>query len=217
MIILSYSVIFAYNFKFMKKFFILFLLNVIATSIVFSQDEGFYSGEEANTAKKEKKDGENKWIFGGQLGMQFGSITYIDIAPTAMYKVTPRFLAGPGLIYVYENYKDYNYESSTYGFRAVATYALFSNLEESINLNLGDIILQVENEVVNIDRFYYDAYYNMQSEDRDWIDNLLVGAGIYQRFGNRGGGISILLVYDVTQNYYSSYPNRPFIKLGFFL
>lgn len=196
----------------MKKFIILslFLFNVIA---IIGQDEGYYSIDEEKDEKKSKKT-ENRWVFGGDLGLSFGTLTYIEVSPVAMYLVTPRFMVGPGLIYVYENYKPFHYESSTYGIRTLATFSLLTNLNESIGINIGDIVLHAQNEIINKDRYTIDGI-RLDNDGRGWIDNLLVGGGIYQRFGERGGGLSILLLFDVTQNKYSSYSN-PTIKIGFF-
>jgi hypothetical protein len=75
-------------------------------------------------------------------------------------------------------------------------------------------VLHAENEIVNRDLIYSDGKI-VYNDGRGWIDNLLVGGGLYQRFGNRGGGMAILVLFDITQNKYSTYSN-PVIELGFF-
>ncbi|MBN2484826.1 MAG: hypothetical protein JXB34_02515 [Bacteroidales bacterium] len=195
----------------MKKFAIFFTLLVLSCTGIYSQDERYFYSEETDV-KNNKAAG--KWVFGGDIGLAFGKITYIEISPVASYRFTDRFMAGPGFIYMYENYKDYGFESSLYGLRTVAMYSLFSNLKESINLNIGDIVLYAENQVINKDRYYFNGLF-FENDGRGWVDNLLAGGGIYQRFGERGGGLAIMVLFEITQNKYSTY-NNPILKFGFF-
>lgn len=192
----------------MKKFSILLVLSVFAQCVVFCQNEDFYSAESKEKPEKEHRV-IDKWLFGGNLWMGFEKTTYIEIDPMALYKLTPRIMIGPGFTYTYQKYRDLKLSSSTYGVKAIGQYVLFKDLDESIHLNLDDIILQTEYEALNIERFNMTTF---ESKGRLWIDNLLIGGGIYQAFSDRGG-ISLLLLFDVTQNPYSPYSN-PFLRLG---
>ena len=73
---------------------------------------------------------QNRIIVGGGLGLQFGSVTLIDISPMIGYKVTKRFVPGIGITYQY--YKDtrfgYNYETSIYGGSVFARYYIWQDL-----------------------------------------------------------------------------------------
>lgn len=196
----------------MKKFIISALILIVSAFSTFAQDDGFYSGEDVKENKnKEKKD--NRWIFGGDLGFSFGALTYIEISPLATYKFTDRLIAGPGIIYVYEKYKPYKIETSIFGVRTVGMYSVFKDLKESIGINLGDIILYGENQLINFETYTISGN-NIEKGDRAWMDNLLVGGGIFQNIGNRGGGLMLLILFDVTQNKYSTYSN-PIFKVGF--
>jgi hypothetical protein len=194
----------------MKKFSILFFLNVFVLLSVISQEEGYYSGEETTDKNKEI---ENRWVFGGDIGLSFGTHTYIEVSPIAAYRFNNRLIAGPGIIYSYENYKSYHFESSLYGFRTIAMYSLLPNFEKTIGINLGDFILYSENQIINTERYHFQGN-NLYSNGRGWIDNLLLGGGLYQGFGNRGGGLMILVLFDITQNQYYNYSN-PVLKIGF--
>ncbi len=185
----------------------IFTIFVLTTS--FGQDEDFYSSEQKAETKKEHK-GLDKWSFGGNFWMGFGSTTYIELSPVAMYKLHPRLMIGPGATYIYQNYRNWGISSSTYGVKAIGTFSVFKNLNESIHINIGDIILHSEYEALNIEIFDM----NFDSMGRRWIDNLLVGGGIYQPLGDRGG-MSVLLLFDVTQDPYSPYTN-PILRLGFY-
>jgi hypothetical protein len=163
-----------------------------------------------NPKKKEKPALTNRLIFGGEIGLSFGTITYIKLAPLVGYRITDRLAAGLGPIYIYEKYRDYNLETSTYGAKVVVSFTVLKASDLPKGLSLGDIAVHVENEFLNV--AVYDPYYT-QFTDRVWIDNLLVGAGIVQSFGGRFG-ISVFILWDVTQNMYSPYSN-PILKFGF--
>jgi hypothetical protein len=194
----------------MKKMCFFLFLIFLVHSISFGQDDEFYSSVEKDTIKKENKE-PGKWTFGGNFWLGFGSVTYIELSPVAMYRVFPRLSIGPGFTYIYQNYKYFGISTSTYGVRAIGTYYLFKNLNETLHINIGDVILHAENEAQNIEIFDN----SLNSAGRVWIDNLLVGGGLFQPIGNRGGGLSILLLFDVTQNPYSPY-NNPIFRVGFY-
>jgi hypothetical protein len=162
---------------------------------------------EENAPKKEKtsKYQESKFFFGGNLGLSFGDYTYIEVAPLAGYKITPRLWAGLGPKYMYWKYRDY-YETSLYGLKSFASFTIFQNMSETIHINLGDLYAYLENEVLNCDP-YLDG-------NRQWVDVFLVGGGLRFPIGNRSG-ISIMLLWDITQNPLYHYTN-PEMRMQFF-
>ncbi len=165
--------------------------------------------------EKERPPFSQRLIFGGDIGLSFGTITYIKIAPIVGYRITDRLAAGLGPIYIYEKYKNYNLESSTYGGKVVASFMVIKGKDAGGVFPLGNIVFHAENEVINVEPLYYDPYtYYYFFGDRVWIDNLLLGGGISQSMGGRFG-ISIYILWDVTQNEFSPYSN-PILKFGFY-
>ncbi|TNF44384.1 MAG: hypothetical protein EP311_01250, partial [Cytophagales bacterium] len=60
----------------------------------------------------------DRMFFGGNLGLQFGTVTFIDISPLAGVMITPRLSAGAGITYQY--YDDNRFQGangSSYGGR----------------------------------------------------------------------------------------------------
>ncbi len=107
----------------------------IATSLCFlfasvnAQDDGFYGPTETETKdqqKQQRKEKLQRWSFGGNFWLSASSETYIELSPVAMYRASPRFLIGPGFTYIFRKSDYYNYQTSYYGPRAIATYSLFS-------------------------------------------------------------------------------------------
>lgn len=189
---------------------ILLLCSLFIFSNLHGQEEDFFSSNEA--VKNEKSERKiDRWSFGGNFSLSLGSnSSYIETSPMALYKVTPRFKAGAGFTYIFSKVNEYS--NSIYGPRAISTYTLFENLKETININIGDIVLHSEYEFLNIQKF--DSNYGYYLEGRTWISNFLVGGGIYQHLGNRGG-ISLIILYNLIDNKYPLYSN-PIFRVGFY-
>ncbi len=172
-------------------------------------------------AAQEEQDVKNmtfgqRLFYGGDFGLSFGTNTYINLSPYVGYRVTNRLSAGLGPIYIFEKYKYYNFKTSTYGGKALLSFTVLKNIGQYLNIGIGNIIFHTENELISIERLEYDPntlkIYN--TEERLWIDNWLVGGGLNQPFGSRGG-INIFVLWDVTQNRYSPHSN-PVVRLGFY-
>lgn len=167
-----------------------------------------------NKKDDEKKSFGERLVYGGDIGLSFGSITYIKIAPVIGYRIGERLVPGLGPIYIYESYKFYGLRTSTYGGKGVLSFTIIKAQEDSRILGLGDIVLHAENEVINIEPLYMDPNYGYRLGQRLWINNLLLGGGISQRLSDNFG-VSIFLLWDVTNNVYSPYTN-PILKFGFY-
>jgi hypothetical protein len=191
----------------MTKNRLLFIFSLLMLSVcAYSQVEESVTPEIEE--QKERSRIPERLLFGGEIGLSFGTITYIKIAPLVGYRLTDRLSAGLGPIYIYEKYNDYNFETSMYGGKAIVSFTVFKGTGTPERTGIGNIMLHVENEVLSVEK--YDPPY-----DRIWIDNLLLGGGLFQPIGNRAG-ISIYLLWDVTQNKYSPYySNNPVVKFGF--
>ncbi|MBN1159053.1 MAG: hypothetical protein JXA61_06695 [Bacteroidales bacterium] len=168
-----------------------------------------------SSSEREKVPFAQRLVFGGDIGLSFGTITYIKLAPVVGYRITDRLTAGLGPIYIFEKYKNYNLQTSTYGGKATLSFTIIRGSGGSGVLGIGDIVLHAENELINVEPLYVNPnpfYYDFG--ERLWIDNLLVGGGLSQTLGG-SLGISMFILWDVTQNPYSPY-NNPVIKFGFY-
>jgi hypothetical protein len=153
-------------------------------------------------------------FYGGDFELTLGSNTYINLSPIVGYKLTNRLSAGLGPIYIFEKYKLYNIQSSTYGGKAFASFIVIKDVDQYFNIGIKNILLHAENEMINIQKMEYvgTSYYALK--ERLWIDNVLAGAGLNMPFSERSG-INIYVLWDITQNPYSPYSN-PIIRLGFY-
>jgi len=163
--------------------------------------------------EREKGKLSDRIVFGGDVGLSFGTITYIKLEPIVGYRITNRLTAGLGPIYIYEKYRNYNLRTSTYGAKILSSFTVLRG-EDISATGLGNVVLHAENEVINIEPFLVNGYTGeIFLGERLWIDNLLIGGGITQQLGGRFG-VSLFVLWDVTQNLYSPYSN-PIFKLGF--
>lgn len=203
----------------MKKFILISILSAFIINLN-AQDDGFYeSSEDEKDNKASKKEIRQqkleKWAFGGNFWLSFGTNSYVEVSPIAVYKPTPRLMLGPGFTFIYEKNSYWGYETVIYGPKVMANYALFTNLNELLNINVGHIVAHTEYELLNIERIYQSGQPGKVLKDgRIWVNTLLVGGGIYQPFGGRGG-MSLIILFDVLENDFSPYSN-PIFRLGFF-
>ena len=176
--------------KFLPLFLILFFAFQIST---FAQRE-IYS---------DSIPFKDRLYFGGNLGLQFGTVTFIDISPLAGVMITPRLSGGAGLTYqYYDDNRFYGANGSSYGGRLFGRYNILPN-----------IFAHVEYENIN-----WNAY-NLVSEDfqRTWTDALFVGGGYFAPFGQRGGA-NFTFLYNFLYDNQSSYYAEPYvIRVGFVL
>jgi|WetSurMetagenome_2_1015567.scaffolds.fasta_scaffold09026_8 hypothetical protein len=201
----------------MKQVIIIFGLLFISSSLS-AQIEEPVNPEQSK--QKEKTRFIDKLVFGGDIGLSFGTITYIKLEPVVGYKITPRFTAGIGPIYIFEKYKNYNLQSSTYGGKAIASFTILRGTESGGVFPLGNLLLHAENEIVSVEPLYEritqigtQYYYEYFFGSRKVIDNLLLGFGLTQPIAGRFS-VSIFALWDVTQSPYSPYSN-PILKFGF--
>lgn len=198
----------------MKKIIILFILSLTLTDYTFSQEEDFFSGEEKEEQRNNKSRLE-RWSIGGNFWLSFGTNSYVEVSPVFLYRATPKLLVGPGVTYIYRKDSFWGIETSYYGPRAIATYTLFSNLDETLNLNIGNIILHTEFESLNTEKWDYDSSIGRYvSNGRTWINSYLLGGGLFQPLGQRGG-ISIIVLYNFLETDYTPYSN-PVVRIGFY-
>lgn len=146
-------------------------------------------------------------FFGGDLGLSFGTITYIRVAPMIGYNIDPKLSVGVSPSYEY--YKDTRsipeFSSTMYGGSAFARYFV-----------LPSIFLQVSPEVLNLETlpvFNSATGEYFISGQRETIPILLLGGGFSQRSAN-GSGFFIGGFYDVIQDINSPYPNNFVIRIG---
>ena len=183
----------------MKKSLLLSIaLILIALSSIAQDTTATRTPEPTRQNKVPFKD---RLFFGGNLGLYFGSLTYINVSPTIGYRFSERMGAGIGPAYSYysdKRDKNYTYTTNTYGGRLFGQYLITDQLMayseyEMINVEVPNLLLT---RLV-----------------RKNISSLFVGGGYLQRFGSGNSGISLMILYNVLESDYAIYEN-PIIRTG---
>ncbi len=180
------------NKKLLMKWHRLFVLLVFLPNIVFSQG-----------AIEKQSRLSDKVFFGGGLGLQFGSITAVDISPMIGYKPYTNWFIGIKGNYQYYNNNTYHQSTQIYGGSLFTTYILFEN-----------VALYAEYEALSLESVYFDPSQLQSKNQRFWVHTPLVGGGFAQSLGQRSK-LLILILWNLNETYYSPYSN-PIIRLTYF-
>lgn len=162
---------------------------VLITSQVYAQGFETYDDGGAN-----KFDWLDRVFTGGNVGAQFGTTTFINVAPLVGFKVTDRFQIGVRGKYQYINSRAFNIRMNVFGYSGFGRYFLTDNL-----------FVHTEYERI-MGRFD-------QSGQRMGIPHLFVGGGYFYPISDNFG-MGVMALYELLQRQYSPYIN-PIINVGF--
>jgi hypothetical protein len=186
-------------------FILLFLLNLP----VNSQYPEYNDDEESR---------KGKFFITPEFGLQFGTITKVELAPLFGYYLSHRFSVGLGGRYEY--FRDsrsysYNYEMETniYGIRGFARFIIIDNIDNIVPLGMNTAVFaHAELEGLNLERKYFDAPL-YPDNGRFWFTTALIGGGILQQAGPHSA-LSLMVLWDVDSSSRSPYIN-PIFRMGF--
>ncbi len=169
-----------------------------------------------DSVQREKSRFSDKIFFGGGLGLQFGTLTLIDISPVVGYRITEKFETGLGFTYKYYRFKDYyvdNYTGISYDLKSnIIGGSIFAryHITESI-------FAHTEYESL---RYMYDDFYNtgaglMSDKRTAVINSIFVGGGYRQRI-TQGSYFFIMALWNLNESALSPYSN-PVLRMGVIL
>jgi hypothetical protein len=184
--------------------FISFL--IFQSTSVFSQDNEGTDQRKKNayTPPKDNKFSWDKFFVGGNLGAQFGTETFVNIAPIVGYRIIPRLSVGIGGTYQFYriNYDFFKYKTHIYGGNIFSQVIIWDNL-----------FAHVEYELINRGLVTYNSASGSYDEvGRVNVDGLLLGAGYGLRMGDRAV-FNLMVLFNVLEDEYSIY-NNPIIRMG---
>lgn len=142
----------------------------------------------------------DRLFLGGNIGLSFGDINYVELSPLVGYVINNRASAGIGVTYQYLEFVRTRVSSSVYGGRIFSRYTVFPN-----------VFAHAEYEQLNLQFF--------RPKDgkvvREWVPGLLLGGGYFQPFGRRGG-VTLMLLYNLLHDpVRSPYPSEIILRAGF--
>ena len=166
---------------------LIFIVTLLIFKLSFSQNEDSYvfgdNGGKTSSSSEWKVTDPFDWqrvTVGGGLGLTFGTVTLIEIAPTFGYYLTQSLLAGIGGNYTYFSDDRFNFNTSIYGGNVFAEYFIQGT----------PITLHVEPEFINFESTVQQTRIN--------VFNFLVGGGIRQKIGGNSY-VSILFLYNLNE------------------
>jgi hypothetical protein len=166
----------------------------------------------AQGARETKPPLKDRIFIGGSFGLQFGTVTNIDINPIVGLWVLPRLsiAAGPGFQYYSDSYSHMN--TSIYSFKTYAQFVVIKDINNILPIGLHTgIVFHAEDEALNLDSEYWR---NVTTQpNRFWVNSVLLGGGLSQQIG-RKGSFDILILWVIGNNTYNYYSN-PEIRIGF--
>lgn len=146
-------------------------------------------------------DWKERIFFGGNLGLQFGTITNIEVSPLVGYRINNNLSAGLGLTYIYykinfDNRPDY--KTDIYGGRIFARRAISEN-----------IFLHAEYESLNFEFVRSDG-----SLLREWVPGMFLGGGFIQPVGRNVAFVAMALYNVLHDDLRSPYNSPLVIRVG---
>ncbi len=163
----------------------------------------------------EKKSFRDRLFFGGNFGLQMGTITNIEVSPLAGYYVTTRFAPGIGLRYQYyrDSYGIETFSTHIYGGSIFARYDIIRDLGNIFRRASGaSVFMHVEYEILSLEKRYF-AFPPTTEEGRFAEHSVLAGGGLRQPIGKRAA-IIIEVLWNLNESPTSPY-NNPVIRFGF--
>ncbi len=164
----------------------------------------------AQKIRKEAPPFMERLFFGGSFGLQFGSITNIEVSPVVGYWVLPRLAvaAGPN----YRFYKDPLGRTYIYGGRVYTEIVVIQDLNSIIPLGLNfGFFLHAEDELLSLESGFWKI--PPYPSDRFYLNTCLAGVGMSQPMGRRSS-MNLMVLWALNVPSYNIYGN-PEIRFSF--
>jgi hypothetical protein len=175
-----------------------FFIILLSSSLTQAQDLIQYRDEPKESLK-------DRIFWGGSLGLQFGSITLVDVSPIIGYKINKRVGVGLSPTYKYYSYKDsYTDQSAKTNVYGCGIFTRIT-IWESIFGHAEYEYLAYDNKVKSYQNSQYTYSSNFQS--------VLVGAGYKEAIADNAF-MYLLVLWNLNETYDSPYTN-PVIRVGF--
>jgi len=168
------------------------------------------SGAYSQSASNDKPPLKDRLFYGGGIGLQFGTITDIELTPVVGLWVLPRLgvAAGPNFRY----FKNPLYSTAIYGGRTYLEYIILQDFDNIIPLGLHlGLFLHGEYEMLSLESALFKSDPN--AKGRFLIGTFLAGGGIRQPIGGRSS-LNLTFLWALNDSGYGIYGN-PEIRISF--
>lgn len=170
----------------------------------------FSVNADAQNATKQAPPFRERLFFGGNFGLQLGSLTDIQVAPVVGYWVLPRVAVAIGPDYRF--YSFYKNSTHLYGAKGYVELTLLRNINSVIPIGTNtDIIAHIEDEVFSLESAYFKD--PPLTSRRFYNNTVLAGGGLSQQIGKRSS-LNIVVLWALTEEEYGIY-SKPEFRLSF--
>ena len=184
---------------------ILFIISGLTAS---AQVDSVYVGVPDTTKQvKQKKEHpgwdaiKNKLTYGANFQAWIGNPTFVYLAPTVGFLLTPKLNVGIGVVY--------NYTRADYGAYGSYSQSLYGGHSYLRYIITDGIFAQVQ-----YDKLRQPDFLSVQADAKTWVDYVLVGGGFRQPLGERAAFMTAIM-YNLSPSILSIYyPNRVVIQFG---
>lgn len=164
----------------------------------------------AQKTREEPPPLRERLFFGGNLGLQFGTITDIQISPIIGLWVLPRLAVAVGPDYRFYKYQDIR--TNIYGGKGYVQFVVIQDINSVITLGFHTgIFLHVEDELLSLESSFWKN--PPLTSDRFYINTVLAGGGISQQTGKRSS-LNIMILWALNDSGYDVYGN-PEMRISF--
>lgn len=164
----------------------------------------------AQRVKEQAPPIRERLFFGGYFGLQFGSITDIQVSPLVGLWLLPRVTIAAGPYFRY--YKDYYSETTMYGLKGYTQFYFIRDLNSVIPLGVHTgLFLHLEDELLSLESEFWPQY--MGEGERFFLNSVLAGGGISQQIGVRSS-INFMVLWSLSNSVYDLYGN-PELRISF--
>lgn len=170
------------------------IISLVMLIFCFITTDEIYS---QGRAERDNPPIKERLFYGGNFGLQFGSVTDIDISPVIGIWLLPRVNVAAGPKYRY--YKDpYSDGTGIFGGRAYTEFMVLQDLNNIIPLGLNfGFFLHAEYEILSLESSFWK--YNHES-GRILRNTGLAGIGISQPIGRRSS-INIMILWTLNDSF----------------
>jgi len=151
---------------------------------------------------------------GGDLSLQLGTTTFIEVAPLVGYRFFPRFSSGVGVTYQYyqdNTFRNDVFKTHSYGGRIISKYLLIRHLHNAIPLGVHfGLAAYGEYELLNMDNWYSNI--NNAQEGRFWLHSVYFGGGLEMPV-SRNVSINFFVLFNLNDTGESPYTD-PVVRIG---
>lgn len=149
-------------------------------------------------------------FFGGNFGLQFGTITDIQISPVIGIWLLPRVAVAVGPNYRFYKFRDE--KTNLIGGKAYTQFVVIQDISSFIPMGgQTGIILHIEDELLSLESAFWK--YPPLTSERFYINTVLAGGGISQQIGRRSS-LNMMVLWALNDSGYDIYSN-PEIRVSF--